>query len=80
MTTDDLARTQRRIGVAGAVLLLAALPALEPRREHLAQGRKPWLAAALATGAVLLVEHGVTVAAAMGHAVSVERAIPSRWG
>ncbi len=58
------------------VVVFALLPAMEPRRRHLAQSRTPYLMAMLATGLTMLVVHGMVSAAALGVAVDIARVIP----
>ncbi|MEM9388020.1 MAG: SdpI family protein [Pseudomonadota bacterium] len=58
------------------VLVFALLPALEPRRRHLAQSRLPYLMVMLATGLSMLVIHGLATAAALGATVEIARVIP----
>lgn len=65
---------------AGLVVLLAALPSMEPRRRHLAQSRRPWLATSVAVGALMLVVHTTLVGTALGVPISVDRVVPVALG
>ncbi|MEO0423064.1 MAG: SdpI family protein [Pseudomonadota bacterium] len=58
------------------VVVFALLPAMEPRRRHLAQSRLPYLMVMLATGLSMLVIHALTTAAALGATVDIARVIP----
>ncbi|MEO0972001.1 MAG: SdpI family protein [Pseudomonadota bacterium] len=64
----------------GVLALFAFLPALEPRRRHLAQSRRPYLVIMMGVGVTSLVIHCVAVAAALGASIAIERVIPPLVG
>ncbi len=60
--------------------LFVVLPALEPRRQHLAESAKAWFATFVATLALLLLCHGLVVGSALGRAFDMARLIPTGVG
>lgn len=58
------------VGLA-IVLLMIAIPRIEPRREHLAASRKPFFVFWISALAVIAAAHVMIVATAMGYAVDV---------
>lgn len=61
-------------------LLFVALPALEPRRRHLKQSRRPYAAVFLASSLFMLLLHALMVATALGMTVDVPRVVSGGVG
>jgi uncharacterized membrane protein len=60
--------------------LMVALPAIEPRRLHLQQSRKPYVASFAAVATLMLVVHTGLVAAALGLEIDMARLVPVAVG
>lgn len=59
----------------GLCLLLAVIPAIEPRGMNLARSRKPYMAVWAATLILMGVLHGAIILTAMGHSIQMGRVV-----